>query len=167
MTRREAGSEGQPSSVILKASWQTENRTSIEADVFQSLDGAFGTAKYFYCTQPLNPGGEPASNIAFLPKNEEIESCFWDVFSKKPQNPPDAAEKRYLVLTLLETEGTEFTYAETADDLVEFLMHSVLGTDRYPSKSQYHSTDNDPQGGGRFIKLALSIEMLALATYLW
>ena len=124
MTRREAGVGGRPSSVILKASWQTENRKSIEADVFQSLDGAFGTAKYFYCTQPLDPARHPASNVTFLPKDEEIKSCFWSVFSK---NLPDTAEKRYLVLTLLETEGTQFTHAEIADELVECLMHSVLG----------------------------------------
>jgi len=124
MTRRAAGAGGRPSSVILKASWQTENRKSIEADVFQSLDGAFGTAKYFYCTQPLDPGGKPTSNIAFLPKDEEIKSSFCSLFS---QDLPDAAEKRYLVLTLLETEGTKFTLAETAEDLVECLMHSMLG----------------------------------------
>jgi len=124
MTRREVGAEGRTSSVILKASWQTENRKSIEADVFQSLDGAFGTAKYFYCTQPLDPGGKPASNIAFLPKDEEIKSCFWSVFSR---NLPDTAEKRYLALTMLETEGTQFTHAETAEELVECLMHSILG----------------------------------------
>lgn len=132
MTRREAGAEGRPSSFILKASWQTENRVSIEADVFQSLDGAFGTAKYFYCTQPLGPRG-PVSNITFLPNADEIKSCFWNVLSK---DLPHTAEKRYLVLTLLETEGTQFTYAETAEDLVECLMHSVLGPS---SISQSHS----------------------------
>jgi hypothetical protein len=44
----------QPSSVILKASWQVEQRKTIEADVFKKLDGAFGTAKYWYCMHPLD-----------------------------------------------------------------------------------------------------------------
>ena len=118
--------EDQPSSVILKASWQVEQRKAIEADVFKELDGAFGAAKYWYCVQPLHAGGpEPVSNITFLPEDKEINSRFWDVLSKET---PKTAERRYLVITLLATEGKQFTHVKTAEDLVDCLMHSVLGT---------------------------------------
>ena len=154
----------QPSSVILKASWQVEQRKTIEADVFRKLDGAFGTAKYWYCAQPLNAGGsKPVSNIAFLPNDKEIDSCFWNVFSKKP---PKAAERRYLVLTLLATEGKQFTHAKTAEDLVDYFMHSVLGmlSSKIPISL---SPTTAHQGGGPFIKLASCTVTSASATYSW
>ena len=70
--------------------------------MFEKLDGAFGTAEYYYCVHPLDVRGKRISNVAFLPKDDKIKSCFWNVLSK---TPPEAIETRYLVLTLLEMEG--------------------------------------------------------------
>jgi len=77
-----------------------------------------------YCVQPHNRAGEPVSNIIFLPEPLEIKDCFWDILSDRM---PEAAETRYLVLTLLVTEGERFTDAKSADDLANCFTHSIVG----------------------------------------
>ena len=161
----ETEDEEQPSSVILKASWQVDQRKRIEADVFRKLDGAFGTPKYWYCVHPLDTrgGSNPISNIAFLPQREEIGSCFWGILSDKP---PIAVEGRYLVLTLLATEGQQLTHVKTAEELVDCLIHSVLGM--FSFKFPISLSPMTPhQDGGPFIKLASCTVMSALAIYSW
>jgi hypothetical protein len=105
----------QPPSIILKASWQIAQRQNIEKDVYTALDGTFGTPTCLYCARPLNPQGNPMSNLVFLPKDNEIKSSFWGVLSREA---PEDAEKRYLVLTLLATEGESLVHAQEAKDLL-------------------------------------------------
>jgi hypothetical protein len=64
------------------------------------------------------------SNVTFLPQPDEIVSSFWGVLSSET---PQEVEERYLVLTLLATEGKHFTSVNNAKDLVDCLAHSVLG----------------------------------------
>ena len=113
---------------------------------------------------PLEPrGSKPVSNLAFLPGREEIGSCYWDVLSKKP---PKTAEGRYLVLTLLATEGQLLTHAKTAEDLVDCLTHSMLGMSSFKFPISLSPT-TVYQGGGPFIKPASCTVISALATYSW
>jgi len=101
----------------------------MEASVYNSLDGAFGTPDCIYCVQPLNRETQaPISNVAFLPKQDEILTCFWDVLrNDTPTDRPHEAEERYLVLTLLATEGEKYTKAQDVKDLVDCFLHSLLG----------------------------------------
>ena len=132
-----------PSSTIIKGSWQVEERKNIEADVYNALNGAFGTPDCLYCIQGSDREASSWSNKVWLPSKEDIPKHFWKVGSK-PQ--PQDVERRYLVLTCLATEGEQCTEAKQAKDLVENLVHSALGAASFSRALDLSPTYYDPLG---------------------
>lgn len=121
-----------PSSTIIKGVWQVEERTMIEANVYDALNGVFGMPNCLYCIQG-RPQDESSwsrswSNTAWLPSKKDIPKYFWKVGST---TQPEDMEPQYLVLTVLATEGEKYTEVSQAKDLVESLVHSALGASSF------------------------------------
>lgn len=133
-----------PSSAIIKGSWQVEERETIEANVYDALKGAFGTPDCLYCVQGHNRRARSWSNIVWLPDTKkDIPERFWRVGSK---TQPEDVERRYFVLTSLATEGEHYTEVKQAKNLVEFLVHSVLGASSFSRALDFLSVYYDPLG---------------------
>ncbi|KAJ6543880.1 hypothetical protein B0H19DRAFT_956069, partial [Mycena capillaripes] len=111
--------------IVLKTSWQVNNRKDVEMEMYEAAAGAFGTPTVFGSYQGRYPNGETISNCLFLPTLEELEQ---DPDHHLPIFGPFAApEIRTLCFTVFITIGRSLTEAPSSYSICMALAHALLG----------------------------------------
>ncbi|KAJ7364143.1 hypothetical protein DFH08DRAFT_267263 [Mycena albidolilacea] len=110
--------------VVLKSSWQADDRKNIERDFYRAANGSFGTPGVLCSYEGIHATGEPISNALFLPTQGEIPDVHWNIFNGKT---PESAEARTLCFTIFTTIGLSLVHAESSYQLCMALVDAILG----------------------------------------
>lgn len=110
--------------VVVKTSWQKIGRRGNEARMYRASDGQFGTIPHVCSYEGVGEHGEAASNILFLPQQEDIAKYHWPVFGG---NPPTGLDLRTLWVTVFGVVGQPLMQAKSPRQLSRAWVHSILG----------------------------------------
>jgi len=110
--------------VVVKTSWQEIGRRGNEARMYRASDGHFGTIPHICSYEGVGEHGEAASNILFLPRQEDIAKHHWPVFGGSPPVRPDL---RTLWITVFGIVGQPLIQAKSPRQLSRAWVHSILG----------------------------------------
>ena len=110
--------------VVVKTSWQEIGRRGNEARMYRASHGQFGTIPHVCSYEGVGEHGEAASNILFLPRQEDIAKHHWPVFGDSPPGGPDL---RTLWITVFGIEGQSLVQAKSPRELSRAWIHSILG----------------------------------------
>ena len=75
-------------SVVVKSSWHEVGRRGNEARTYRASDGRFGIIPHVCSYEGVGEHREAASNVLFLPREEDGKKYFWPLFvSDVPTEP--------------------------------------------------------------------------------
>ena len=129
--------ENIPSSFIVKDSWPLRILSS-EADMYQSAQGLFGVPEIICSYIVKGPDGKEQSTIDFIPP----DSTFWNVFRCEDHEkaiPEDRVHSRHL----FKTEGRDLLDASSPKELLEGILHGMIGVWPVPAM-HFHQTADVP-----------------------
>ncbi|KAJ7162646.1 hypothetical protein C8R43DRAFT_991048 [Mycena crocata] len=120
--------------VVIKGSWQLDDRKTMEADMYKAADGCFGTPAVFCSYDAVHPSGEPISNHLLLPRKGEEKPAHWNIFSKHIPT----CEGRTLCYAIFLHIGRSLVHAKSSSDLCMALVHALLGWLSFYQKGFMH-----------------------------
>ncbi|KAI0744468.1 hypothetical protein C8Q76DRAFT_851494 [Earliella scabrosa] len=112
--------------LVIKYSWATDAQRGLEAQVYKTCNGAFGTISHLYSFEACHPDGSPISNAIFLPPQDSLQDHHWPLPSWR-QAPSTRDSDRRLCVSVFGEEGQSLEYCESAWDLCECILHCMLG----------------------------------------
>lgn len=109
---------------MLKFSWQEDLRKDTEPELLSKVPDAFGVATLAGSWEAVYQGVDRITTHIYLPQDEdEAIKCHWNIFKRDRPVP----EPRCFVCLLVETEGEDLVRARRTWDLLESIMHALLG----------------------------------------
>ncbi|KAJ3888429.1 hypothetical protein GG344DRAFT_67980 [Lentinula edodes] len=113
---------------VLKVSWPQAAKRNLEARMFSACTGDFGSPDHIISFEACHEDGSPVSNSIFLPSaNDNLENVFWNLHGAKPPPVYPKPDFRSLCFSLTRDEGETLENCTSAFELMECLLHSILG----------------------------------------
>ncbi|KAJ3805956.1 hypothetical protein F5876DRAFT_81210 [Lentinula aff. lateritia] len=113
---------------VLKGSWPQVAKRNLEARMFGACTGDFGSPDHIMSFEACYADGSPVSNSIFLPSaNDSLENVFWNLHSAKPPPVYPKPDFRSLCFSLTRDESETLENCTSAFELMECLLHSMLG----------------------------------------
>ncbi|KAJ3806094.1 hypothetical protein F5876DRAFT_69232 [Lentinula aff. lateritia] len=113
---------------VLKVSWPQAAKRNLEARMFSACTGNFGSPDHIMSFEACYEDGNPVSNSIFLPSaNDNLEDVFWNLHGAKPPLVYPKPDFRSLCFSLTRDEGETLENCTSAFELMECLLHSMLG----------------------------------------
>ncbi|KAJ3846094.1 hypothetical protein EV368DRAFT_89564 [Lentinula lateritia] len=113
---------------VLKGSWPQAAKRNLEARMFSACTGNFGSPDHIMSFEACYEDGSPVSNSIFLPSaNDSLENVFWNFHGAKPPPVYPKPDFRSLCFSLTRDEGETLENCTSAFELMECLLHSMLG----------------------------------------
>ncbi|KZV74258.1 hypothetical protein PENSPDRAFT_648102 [Peniophora sp. CONT] len=120
---------------VLKLSWAEHEKRDLEPELLSRVSGEFGAPDYYDGSLVRDAHGIPVSNHLFLPKDAEVETCWWPLFALTHPSQPD---HRTLNGNLGGERGTILTECEGEEDLVVCVLHAILGWLTWYQNGAFH-----------------------------
>ncbi|KAJ3873037.1 hypothetical protein F5051DRAFT_478640 [Lentinula edodes] len=96
--------------------------------MFSACTGDFGSPDHIMSFEACYEDGSPVSNSVFLPSaNDNLENVFWNLHVAKPPLVYPKPDFRPLCFSLTRDEGETLENCTSAFELMECLLHSMLG----------------------------------------
>ncbi|KAJ3849117.1 hypothetical protein EV368DRAFT_47967 [Lentinula lateritia] len=113
---------------VLKVSWPQAAKRNLEARMFSACTGDFGSPDHIMSFEACYEDGSPVSNSIFLSSaNDNLENVFWNLHGAKPPLVYPKTDFRSLSFGLTRDEGETLENCTSAFELMECLLHSMLG----------------------------------------
>ncbi|KAJ4483014.1 hypothetical protein C8J55DRAFT_559832 [Lentinula edodes] len=113
---------------VLKGSWPQAAKRNLEARMFSACTGNFGSPDHIMSFEACYEDGSPVSNSIFLPSaNDNLENVFWNLHGAKSPLVYPKPDFRSLCFSLTRDEGETLENCTSAFELMECLLHSMLG----------------------------------------
>ncbi|KAJ3808668.1 hypothetical protein F5876DRAFT_67102 [Lentinula aff. lateritia] len=113
---------------VLKVSWPQAAKRNLEARMFSACTGDFGSPDHIMSFEACYEDGRPVSNSIFLSSaNDNLETVFWNLHGAKPPLVYPKTDFRSLSFGLTRDEGETLENCASAFELMECLLHSMLG----------------------------------------
>ena len=110
--------------VVVKTSWPGIDRRSNEANMYRDSAGRFGTIPHVCSYEGVDGHRQAVSNILFLPQEDDIQRCYWPIFTNTPPERPDIRTLRF---TVFGVEGKSLVEAKSPRQLSRAWAHFLLG----------------------------------------
>ncbi|KAJ3819630.1 hypothetical protein F5880DRAFT_1676105 [Lentinula raphanica] len=123
-------SQLQTRSGVLKGSWMHTEKISLEGRMLNASTGQFGSPDHIISFEACFEDGSPISNSFFLPSaKDKLEEILWNWrgLGKAHMSPPTKVDQRTLCFSLTKDRGETLEYCTDATDILECILHSMLG----------------------------------------
>ncbi|KAG6817512.1 hypothetical protein H0H93_007201, partial [Arthromyces matolae] len=121
---------------ILKLSYISNSKRNREADVYSLSDGLFGTPSILQIFEPQGLRKVDVSNSIFLPSEKDVDEKHDGAFTHKRTGIKP--EMRTPCLILASDEGKFLEQCQSPWDLMECILHAMLGWLNYYQKGYLH-----------------------------
>ncbi|KAJ3773451.1 hypothetical protein FB446DRAFT_836689, partial [Lentinula raphanica] len=115
---------------VLKGSWMHTEKISLEGHMLKASTGQFGSPDHIISFEACFEDGSPISNSFFLPSaKDKLEEILWNWrgLGKAHMSPPTKVDQRTLCFSLTKDRGETLEYCTDATDILECILHSMLG----------------------------------------
>lgn len=120
---------------VLKVSWPSHSKRSLEQRAIRACSGEFGAPKYIAGSLIRSADGVPVTNSLFMPADKDIAAHHWAVFSNTQGRPPHADVRAQVWLATGEVAEL-MTTCKDGGDVLECMLHGALGM-RLPNMNNY------------------------------
>ena len=117
-----------PSNLVVKDSWPLVGRNNEKA-MYEAVQGLFGVPEVLTSYEVKGPDGNPHSTMRFLPARRK----FWNIWTSVDYPAPTEAgtdpepEERVQTRHLFKTEGQDLLDARSPHELLEAILHAMIG----------------------------------------
>ena len=112
---------------VLKTSWPGADWWLSKVDMFVDCNAQFGVMPHVCSYDVTNEHGTVISDVLFFPKQDQIVSHFWDIFTKTPPKMLDVSTYKHTILStaegpLMQVENPHQLSCAWADSLLGALL---------------------------------------------
>ena len=135
-----------PSSLVVKDSWPVVSRNN-ETAMYEAAQGSFGVPEVLASYEVKGPDGNPHLTTRFLPADRKYWN-FWmsEQYPRRAEAGTDPEpEERVHVRHLFKTEGRDLLVAVSPHELLEGILHAMIGVSRITVSRPHQSLTSCPR----------------------